>query len=457
MNAKRAAVYCRISDDREGRQLGVTRQEEDCRAFVEAQGYSLLKVYVENDVSASTRSSKKRPLFEEMVTLCEEGACQAIVAYSSSRLTRRPLENERLIGLYEKHGVQIHYINATDNDLSTARGRYNARNDAARDAEYAEEIGERVKRAAQHRAENGRGNGGTRPFGWSAKDRTKLDPEEHAVILSMARDALSGKTLRWIAADLNRRQVPTVKGAQWSPTAVRGILTNPRLVGIRVYHGEEMDKPGNWEHALSEDTYLDLKRLLLDGARRVAMTNVRKNLLTGLALCGECGAKVAAKMQMKKGQPPRPRYYCEDCNLFRTMEPIDRYVQEVVINVLEQGLTPQAPAPARSTEKVDRLRERIAEHQRLHVEQDALTPAQFNNLIGDLNRRLAEEEAKVMQDSRPMLAVHVMGPQARTAWAGLDLTTKRLVITELAEIRIHRAVRGKRGFDPATVEIIPRA
>ncbi len=32
---KRAAIYCRISDDREGLGLGVKRQEEDCLALAE--------------------------------------------------------------------------------------------------------------------------------------------------------------------------------------------------------------------------------------------------------------------------------------------------------------------------------------------------------------------------------------------------------------------------------------
>lgn len=453
---RRAAIYLRISDDREGRELGVTRQEEDCRAFAKEKNLAVVSVYSENDTGASIRSKKPRPKYADMLRAVAAREVDVVIAYSNSRLTRRPSEYEELIRLHEATGVRYLTVVSGEDNLATADGRMIARIKASIDAAEAERISERVTRAAEQRAYLGQANGGTRPYGWSATDRTKLDPKEHAEILSLARRALAGETLRSLAADLNLRQVPTVTGAKWSPTAVRGILTNPRLVGIRVHKGKPMDKPGHWEHALDEDTYHDLRRLLLDESRRIAMTNVRKNLLTGLALCGECGGRLAAKVQMKKGLPPRPRYYCEGCNLYRTMEPIDRYVQEVIINVLEQGLTPQSPAPAGSTAKVDRIRERIAEHERLHAEEDALTPSQFLSIMATLNRRLAEAEAELARDSRPLLAVNVMGTEARTAWAELDLTTKRLVITELAEVRIHRAIRGKRGFDPATVEISPR-
>ena len=54
----RAAVYCRISDDREGRELGVQRQEEDCRARATREGWAVGEVFTDNDLSASTRSRR---------------------------------------------------------------------------------------------------------------------------------------------------------------------------------------------------------------------------------------------------------------------------------------------------------------------------------------------------------------------------------------------------------------
>jgi DNA invertase Pin-like site-specific DNA recombinase len=54
----RAAIYCRISQDRAGAGLGVTRQE-DCGAPCERRGWVVVEVYADNDVSAY--SGKPRP------------------------------------------------------------------------------------------------------------------------------------------------------------------------------------------------------------------------------------------------------------------------------------------------------------------------------------------------------------------------------------------------------------
>ncbi|HST13408.1 MAG TPA: recombinase family protein, partial [Gaiellaceae bacterium] len=48
----RAGIYARISSDRDGDQLGVKRQIEDCRREAERRGFVVEDVYVDDDVSA---------------------------------------------------------------------------------------------------------------------------------------------------------------------------------------------------------------------------------------------------------------------------------------------------------------------------------------------------------------------------------------------------------------------
>jgi site-specific DNA recombinase len=48
----RAVVYVRISDDPEGTERGVDRQEADCRAYAAAHGWEVAAVFRENDTSA---------------------------------------------------------------------------------------------------------------------------------------------------------------------------------------------------------------------------------------------------------------------------------------------------------------------------------------------------------------------------------------------------------------------
>src|SRR5207249_3922881 len=60
-----AAIYCRISDDRQGHALGVTRQEQDCRALADRKGWPIADVYVDNDLSAY--NGKNRPSYRRLL------------------------------------------------------------------------------------------------------------------------------------------------------------------------------------------------------------------------------------------------------------------------------------------------------------------------------------------------------------------------------------------------------
>src|SRR4051794_1962622 len=161
----RAAVYCRISDDREGERLGVERQREDCLARAQRESWEVVEVFTDNDVGASTRSRKSRPAYKQVIKAAEDGEIDVILSYSNSRLTRRPMELEHLINLHNATGVLLRTVVSGDADLSTADGRAVARTIAAWDAAEAERIGERVARAARQRREQGLRHGGFPPYG----------------------------------------------------------------------------------------------------------------------------------------------------------------------------------------------------------------------------------------------------------------------------------------------------
>ncbi|WP_313861316.1 recombinase family protein, partial [Mycobacterium sp.] len=65
----RAAIYTRISLDQAGQGLGVARQLEDCRALADKLGWSVVKCFDDNDISAF--SGKRRPGFEAMLDAME--------------------------------------------------------------------------------------------------------------------------------------------------------------------------------------------------------------------------------------------------------------------------------------------------------------------------------------------------------------------------------------------------
>ncbi|MFT4034962.1 MAG: recombinase family protein [Patulibacter sp.] len=84
---RRAVLYVRISDDPEGVERGVARQETDCRDFAEAQGLEVVEVVCENDTSAFKQRTVTlpsgervrrvvRPGFRTMLRLLAEGRAE---------------------------------------------------------------------------------------------------------------------------------------------------------------------------------------------------------------------------------------------------------------------------------------------------------------------------------------------------------------------------------------------
>jgi len=58
MTAMRVAVYLRQSKDRDGNQLAVSRQRDECVKLCEAKGWTTT-VYVDNDISATNGKVKR--------------------------------------------------------------------------------------------------------------------------------------------------------------------------------------------------------------------------------------------------------------------------------------------------------------------------------------------------------------------------------------------------------------
>src|SRR5689334_15070281 len=85
-----AAVYCRISKDDDGDELGVKRQERDCRQLAERRGWTVAQVFADDDISASGYSKRARPGFDAMMTAVEAGTVDVIIAWDLDRVTRRP-------------------------------------------------------------------------------------------------------------------------------------------------------------------------------------------------------------------------------------------------------------------------------------------------------------------------------------------------------------------------------
>lgn len=166
----RAAVYVRISDDPEGTERGVDRQEADCRAYAAAHGWEVVAVFRENDTSAFKQrtitlpSGERvrrviRPEFRTMLRHLADGQAQVMVAYDLDRAVRGPRDLEDLIDAKVLAGLGVRSVTGslrldTDSDVAMARVLVAMANKSSADT------ARRVARAAKQQAIEGAWHGG---------------------------------------------------------------------------------------------------------------------------------------------------------------------------------------------------------------------------------------------------------------------------------------------------------
>ena len=112
----RAAIYLRQSKDTSGNGLAVERQRKDCEKLAADRGWTVVATFTDNDISAS--NGKRRPGYEDLLTLIDTRQVEAIVAWHVDRLTRRLADLEDLITRCDVTGVKVATVSG-DLDLST--------------------------------------------------------------------------------------------------------------------------------------------------------------------------------------------------------------------------------------------------------------------------------------------------------------------------------------------------
>lgn len=466
---QRAVIYCRISQDRTGANLGVDRQREDCEALAERNGWDVVEVYVDNDVSAF--SGKLRKDYRRMLADLELGTATIVIAWHTDRLHRSPTELEEYIDLSERRGVSTHTCQAGSIDLSSPSGRMTARILGAVARQESEHKGHRVAAARRQKAKAGVWGGGLRPFGWGVPtgelkkktvkgtneeievpvlDMTKLVPEEAAALDVGTDMLLSGGSIRGWVRWLADKGLLSTQGKPIEHGTARDLLLRPRNAGIAVYRGEEIGK-GEWEAAVDEPRFRAVVAILTNPDRVTTPGPAAKWFGSMIYECGfgDCTKTVVCT---RTGKGYYPSYRCPDqCGGGRKVDVVDRYVQDLLIERLSRDDATELLQPAPDGVDVAALQLESEQIRRRLTDLAAMfgagtiDMAQFTEGTDIARAQLAGVTTQLARAAVKDPLVGLVGvPDVRKAWNGLGLDRQRTVLRTLLKVRLLKPRPGRR-------------
>jgi DNA invertase Pin-like site-specific DNA recombinase len=458
-----AAIYTRISKDREGAGLGIQRQQADCQELADRLGWSLVETFSDNDVSAY--SGRNRPGYEALCAALEGGTVQAVIAWHTDRLHRRPIELESFIDLCERKHIEIRTVCAGELDLSTASGQMVARMLGAAARHEVQHSIERQKRAKEQAALNGKYRGGRRSFGYES-DGLTMRQEEAAAIRKAAEAVLSGVSLRQVARDWNVAGLRTSFGGnEFNSREVRKILLRPRNAGHVLHEGKRVGT-GKWETIVDVDTFAALEDLLRNPARAVHVSIERKYQGSGVYVCGKCGATMlGAAHNRTTSHGWRRTYTCSASkHLARDVEHLDAYIDKIVLGRLSAPDAaivlggPAAEDVGALRKKRKGLRGRLDELSDLFAAED-IDGQQFKRASAKLHEQLGDVEGRLAaaRKSSALATLVLAGEDLRATWAASPPDVRGKVIDALMTVTVLPGARGRKAggayFDPVLVQI----
>lgn len=464
-----ALIYARVSEG-EG---SIEDQIRELTEWANDEGWSIGRIINEGDRSASPYATREREGFNELLKIIEEPNRpeSILLTWEPSRLSRISEQIHYLTNVMAKHNLLWGYDESVY-DMRKTRDKAKVRHDGVDSEKESDQISDRVTRHMRGAAADGKPHG-RMPYGYRREyERADkklivhqlIDEEKASLVREMARRFLSGESLRAIAKDFERRQIPTSTGSDsygWQAYMIRRILMNPSINGKRVHKGKAFSD-ARWPSIVDDVTFARLQARFSDPARKTIRQRERTHILTGVARCGICGGPLGFAAKHYKDGTERAIYSCRMGNhVARYQKPLEQMVVEALLRLVsERNITQDdlAPELARAREQIDDYQAKIASLTEL-MGNGELDPVEFANATKGLRTRIAETQRSITVANLPTVAIELAeSDNPRAYWETLDDAPEkqRELLRATLQVIVHPVTnRGSHKFDRESIEIRP--
>ena len=388
MTMKKAAIYVRVSQNRDDDRAKPERQLKSCRHLIAARDLEEVAVYTDDDISAY-KAKLRRPGYEALLAAIKDGEVDVVVPWHIDRMLRTTKEMIQFIELAEETGVTLDSVQGGTIDLGTAAGRMMAMILAAVAQAEAELKAERHKLRNAHAVQEGKSTGGPLPFGWQS-------PAQEAALKSGIKAYLAGDPLNSIARTWNEAGLKTTFGKPWTHDAVRKSLIRPRNAGLVEYQKKIVDGvKGQWKALCTEDEWRSCKAIADAGKRPFRPP---AHLLSNLIQCSN-GHKMVAG-QRGSGRYEYPVYRCltPGCRLSIRRDHLDTHIRTLIRHRLTfEDISALAPSTHKAVTLKDQRGQLLAERKDYEdlLAEKLLTVAGFKKAVANVDTTLKKLDEQI--------------------------------------------------------------
>ena len=303
-----AALYARVSSERQDVDLSVAAQLRALRDYAQRNGYLVAREYVDE---AESGRIADRPQFSRMLDEASkpEAPFKEILVWKFSRFTRKREHAVAFKSMLRRRGVRV--VSITEQADDTPTGKLLEAIIESVDEFYSENLAQEVLRGMREAATRGFWMTTYAPYGYKRvyvqdgiKKRPKLElnPPADAVVRRIFDMVLQGKSILDVTKTLNAEGIPTTNGKKWLKTTIHTMLDHEAYTGTLVWGAKAKDgaPPVRVENAhpaiVPKRDFQKARKLL--ASRAPKKMNPRRAsspyLLSGLVKCETCGKAMTA-------------------------------------------------------------------------------------------------------------------------------------------------------------------
>lgn len=239
----RAAIYARVSSERQEKEHTIGSQLEALRAYAAKNALPIVEEFSDEGYSGARLD---RPALDRMRDLAERRGFEVLLTYCTDRLARKFVLQALILDELERFGVKTIFLEggAVDDPLSKLMHQITG---AVAEFERAK-ITERYRRGKLYRARCGEIVSPDVPFGYVKIPRRDGVPahaeiqETEAVVVRRIFESYvkENLTVRQIAKQLTLNRIPTSRNVgQWSWSAVDRMLHEEAYIGTYYYNRKQ--------------------------------------------------------------------------------------------------------------------------------------------------------------------------------------------------------------------------